>query len=144
MVGQLMSGRGRADFFARGDWNIACSMCGRKRKASMMVRNWQGLFRCPEHNEPRHPQDYAKGVKDVMTVPFAQPETDTFTAVCTLTGISSIPWFAMPGCFLPGAPLLATIDPLFGWCEGGLDGTIAEPDMAEPDCSVPGRPWEHF
>jgi len=26
--------KGRADFFAPGDWNYACSMCGRKRKAS--------------------------------------------------------------------------------------------------------------
>lgn len=72
--------RGRADFFAPGDWNIACSMCGRKRKASYMVRNWQGLYRCPEHNEPRQPQDFARGVKDIMTVPWAQLETDNFTS----------------------------------------------------------------
>lgn len=97
-----MSGRGRADFFARGDWNISCSMCGRKRKASTVVRNWQGLFRCPEHNEPRHPQDYAKGVKDVMTVPFAQPETDIQLMVCTLQGKMAIPFYAMPGCAIPG------------------------------------------
>jgi hypothetical protein len=71
-------GRGRADYFAPGDWNVACSMCGRKRKASSLVRNWQGLYRCLEHNEPRQPQDFARGVKDIMTVPFAQPETNLF------------------------------------------------------------------
>ena len=73
--------RGRADYFKPGEWNVACSMCGRKRKSSEVVRNWQGLYRCPEHNEPRQPQDFARGVKDVMTVPFAQPETDLFVTV---------------------------------------------------------------
>jgi hypothetical protein len=56
-------------------------MCGRKRKFSEVVRNWQGLYRCPEHNEPRQPQDFVRGVADVMTVPFAQPEADKYVTV---------------------------------------------------------------
>lgn len=71
--------KGRADYLLLGDYNAACSMCGRKRKASQLVRNWQGLYRCPEHNEPRQPQDFVRNVKDVMTVPWAQPEQNTFT-----------------------------------------------------------------
>ena len=70
--------QGRADFLALGDWNAACSMCGKKRKASTLVRNWQGLYRCPEHNEPRQPQDYVRGVKDDMSVPWAQIEQIQF------------------------------------------------------------------
>ena len=70
--------KGRADYYKFGDFNAACSMCGRKRKAAELVRNWQGLFRCPEHNEPRQPQDFARGVPDKMGVPWAQPETDIY------------------------------------------------------------------
>jgi hypothetical protein len=70
--------KGRADYLALGDYNVACSMCGRKRKASEVVRNWQGLYRCPEHNEPRQPQDFARGIKEVISPPWAQIETDDY------------------------------------------------------------------
>lgn len=85
--------KGRADFLLLGDYNIACSMCGRKRKFSELVKNWQGLYRCPEHNEPRQPQDFARNVKDVMTVPWAQPQTDLYV------GPSITPTF--PGSIFP-------------------------------------------
>lgn len=98
--------RGRADYFAPGDWNASCSMCGRKRKASTLVKNWQGLYRCPEHDEPRQPQDFARGVKDVMTVPWSQPETDTFTKFCSLNGLSAQPGWAEPGCAIPARIIL--------------------------------------
>lgn len=42
------------------------------------MRNWQGLYRCPEHNEPRQPQDFARGIKEVISPPWAQIETDNF------------------------------------------------------------------
>lgn len=66
--------KGQADHLLLGDWNAACSMCGRKRKASQLVKNWQGQYRCPEHNEPRQPQDFARGIKENMGVPWAQDE----------------------------------------------------------------------
>ena len=94
---------GPNDYFANGDWNVECSMCGRKRKSSQVVKNWQGMWRCPEHNEPRHPQDFAKGSVDKMTVPFAQPPpAETFLYICTVEGGTSIPGYAMPGCEIPG------------------------------------------
>lgn len=94
--------KGRADFLQLGDWNVACSMCGRKRKASTMVKNWQGMWRCPEHNEPRHPQDFVRGVQDIQTVPFAQPQIDEYIYFCSLNGQSAIPGYAYPGCMIPG------------------------------------------
>lgn len=93
--------KGRADYFSPDDWNIACSMCGRKRKASEVVRNWQGLYRCPEHNEQRQPQDFARGVKDDMGVPFSLNESDEFVEICTLNGNSAIPDFSIPDCMIP-------------------------------------------
>lgn len=99
-----MSGptKGRSDHYVPGDWNVACSMCGRKRKASQMVRNWQGMWRCPEHNEPRQPQDFVRAVPDVQSVPFAQPETDIDIPICSFNGSSAIPHYAIPGCMIPG------------------------------------------
>lgn len=95
-----MSGfsRGRADFYASGEWNVACSMCGRKRKSSEVVKNWQGDWRCPEHNEERHPQDFVRAVPDDMSVPFAQPESETFAAFCTPNGTTAIANFAVADC----------------------------------------------
>lgn len=94
--------KGRSDHYVGGDWNVACSMCGRKRKASQMVRNWQGMWRCPEHNEPRQPQDFVRAVPDVQSVPFAQPETDIcIPTVCEVNKHTAIPGYALPGCAYP-------------------------------------------
>ena len=64
----------RADYFALGDWNTVCYDCGRKFKASVMKRNWQGFYECPEHWTPRQPQDFVRSVPDVQVVPWAQPQ----------------------------------------------------------------------
>src|SRR5271165_4739419 len=99
-----MSGpvKGTADFLKLGDWNATCSMCGKKMKASWMVKNWAGAYRCREHNEPRHPQDFVRGVPDVQAVPWTQPPTETFVNFCSLNGVSAIPDYALPGCMIPG------------------------------------------
>lgn len=102
-----MSGppKGRADYLELGTWNVACSMCGRKRKANQMVKNWQGLWRCPEHNEPRQPQDFVRNVPDIQSVPFSQPETDIDIAICSFNGQSAIPDVGIPDCMLPDNPV---------------------------------------
>jgi len=64
---------GRADYYAEGDWNAVCYECGRKRKASTLKKHWQGYWVCPEHWEPRQPQDFVRSVPDVQTPPWAQP-----------------------------------------------------------------------
>lgn len=65
---------GRADYLALGDWNVQCYQCGRKRKASMLKKHWQGFWVCPEHWEPRHPQDFVRNTTDNMTPPWSQPQ----------------------------------------------------------------------
>jgi hypothetical protein len=94
--------KGRASFYAPGDWNAVCSMCGFKRKASELVKNWQGYYRCREHDEPRQPQDFVRGEQDIQTVPWAQPPTKKFIVFCSFKDISSTPGLAMPGCEIPG------------------------------------------
>lgn len=93
---------GDADYFALGDWNSNCSMCGRKRKASEMVRNWQGMYRCPEHDEPRHPQDFVRGVPDVQTPPWTQEAGISYVGVCSPNNTTGIIGWGVIGCFIVG------------------------------------------
>lgn len=109
--------KGRADYLALGDWNAACSMCGRKRKASELVRNWQGLMRCPEHDEPRQPQDFARGVKEVISPPWAQIETDNFV---TFTPTFPLVIFPNPVILLPGTQPIQDENFLLVLDENGL------------------------
>jgi hypothetical protein len=98
--------KGHADYFKLDDWNARCSICGAKFKASELVKNWQGLYRCPPCNEPRHPQDFVRGVQDIQTPAWAQVDEDIDILICTLQGISAIPGYAIPGCMLPGRPFI--------------------------------------
>ena len=90
-----------ADFYERGGFNAACSMCGRKYKASQLRRHWQGLYRCMKCWEPRNSQDFVKAGPPEEPPPWIQPWTDTDLPQCSIWGISSIPGYAMPGCSLP-------------------------------------------
>jgi len=98
-----MTARGRADFFELGDWNALCYECGRKRKASTMKRHWQGYWVCPQHWEPRQPQDFVRSVPDVITPPWTQPppQEDQFTTFCTPNGRTAWPNYAIPNCVIP-------------------------------------------
>ncbi len=77
--------KGRADYLQLGDWNAACAQCGRKRKASTMLKlppgvDGAGLFVCPEHWDYRQPQDYVRGIPDKQNPPWVQPETNVYAA----------------------------------------------------------------
>ena len=93
---------GIADRYSDGDWNAVCGFCGRKRKASMLERNWQGLMVCPEHNPPRQPQDFVRVVPDDPSTPWAQRYGTPFVDFCTANGVSAVPGYALPGCATPG------------------------------------------
>ena len=94
--------KGPADYLALGDYNAACYECGRKFKFSELRRHWQGYYVCPPHFEPRHPQDFVRGVQDVQTVPVSQPENDKFVVFCTPNGKTAISQFAISGCAISG------------------------------------------
>ena len=96
-------GSGRADYFALGDWNVVCYQCGRKRKASTLVKHWQGYYVCKEHWETRQPQDFVRSVPDVQTPPWAQPMPGAiFRTYCTFEGSTGIAGFAVAGCAISG------------------------------------------
>lgn len=93
--------KGKADVFVKGDFNAVCSICGRKEKASRLIKNWQGLYRHDYCNEPRQPQDFAHGIKEDMSVPFVQMYSIKSAQFCTLNGISAVPEVMTPGCSIP-------------------------------------------
>jgi hypothetical protein len=56
-----------------GDWLYNCQRCGFTIYGSEAKREWTGLNVCSKCWEPRHPQEFVRGVRDDMTVPFANP-----------------------------------------------------------------------
>jgi hypothetical protein len=73
---------GRADYYKSGDYNSICDYCGRKFKFSALRKTWDGFYNCKRCWEPRQPQDFVRGVKDVQAVPVTRPEsTDVFVDV---------------------------------------------------------------
>lgn len=100
---------GAKDYYLHGDYNALCFECGFKFKASELKRHWQGYYVCDSCWEPRHPQDFVRGVPDEQTPPWTQPKPeDTFVALCTPNSTTAYPGFAGPGCVIPGY-----INPLF-------------------------------
>lgn len=98
-----MSAKGRADHYAPGDWNAVCYQCGRKRKASTLLRHWQGYYVCPEHWEARQPQDFVRSVPDVQTPEWVQPmPADTFVYRCDFNGMTAIAGWAVADCAIAG------------------------------------------
>ena len=94
---------GPTNYFAPGDHNAVCFECGRKFKASELIKHWQGYYVCPAHWEPRQPQDWVRGVPDKPAPPWVQPmPEDQFTNYCTPNGLSAVPGYGMPGCMVPG------------------------------------------
>lgn len=67
---------GRADYLKLGDWNAICDRCGFKYKASQLRHEWTGLYVCQECWEPRHEQDFVRGVEDDPSVPWTRPDHD--------------------------------------------------------------------
>ena len=73
---------GHIGYYKAGDNNATCDRCGKPFKASQLKKTWDNLWVCQADWEPRHPQDYVKGVKDEQSVKISRPAwtVDTFTA----------------------------------------------------------------
>lgn len=73
--------KGQADHLELGSWNAICSVCGRKYKASEMVKQPDGVgtpwgggtYVCKRDYRPRQPQDFVRGIPDKMAPPWVQP-----------------------------------------------------------------------
>jgi hypothetical protein len=61
--------------YTSGSWLAICDSCGRQFKAQELQLRWDNLMVCQGDWEPRQPQDFVKGVADLMRTPWARPES---------------------------------------------------------------------
>lgn len=61
-------------YLKRGTWNAVCDVCGFVFKSDQLIKTWNGLYVCKDDYEPRHPQDFVKGVKDDQSVAWTRTE----------------------------------------------------------------------
>jgi hypothetical protein len=120
---------GEADFFANGEWNFFCDLCGRKQKSGRSMKTWNNLRVCKHHREKRNPQDFLRGVKDDQSVPWSRPEKEpeTFVGFCTLQSSNAIPGFGVPGCMIPGLVNLAFLPSLQMYVGWAIQDTLGDP-----------------
>mgnify|MGYP003659076595 CR=1 FL=1 len=87
-----------------GNWNAICDSCGRKFKASQLLRRWDGLMVCKEDYEVRHPQNFLRVQKERISVPWVrpQPEVDTFVNYCNIFNSQGIAGIGLSGCMVSG------------------------------------------
>lgn len=57
-----------------GDPYVCCDRCGFDYRMSQTIKEWTGLRVCRKCWEPRHPQEFVKGVPDRRAVRDARPE----------------------------------------------------------------------
>jgi hypothetical protein len=70
------------NYLKLGDWNAICDSCGRKFKASMLQKRWDGLMVCKEDWELRHPQDFLRVQKEKIATEWSRKEApDMFISV---------------------------------------------------------------
>ena len=71
-----------SNYYKAGSWNVHCMRCGFKRKAEDIRKEWTGLLVCSDTCwEPRHPQDFLRGVEDKQSVPFTNKDPVVFVDV---------------------------------------------------------------
>jgi hypothetical protein len=86
--------------YVNGDWNAICDDCGWEYKASELKSRWDGLRVCYRCWEPRHPQDFVRGVADIQAPQWTRSEpSDTYVLVCTTK--TSTAGYAISGCAIP-------------------------------------------
>lgn len=65
---------GANNYYASGQWNFYCDLCGKKQKSGDGVKTWDNRYVCRSHKEVRNPQDFVRGVRDAVAPPWARPQ----------------------------------------------------------------------
>lgn len=61
-------------YYADGQWNVYCDLCGKKAKSGEVVKTWDGFYVCGKHKEERNPQDLLRGPRPTPPLPFTRPQ----------------------------------------------------------------------
>lgn len=94
---------GIADRYADGEWNFYCDLCGKKQKSNQGVKTWDNHYVCQSHKEQRNPQDFVRGVKETLRVPWVRAlAPDTFQPSCDLRSSSPMADYGSADCATVG------------------------------------------
>jgi hypothetical protein len=94
----------RSPGFRPGDHWVTCDRCGFAYRHSETVKEWNGLVVCKSKCwEPRHPQDFVRGVRDSQAPGGnVRPDpTNVFVSNCTGNNTAGQ---AVAGCAIAGGP----------------------------------------
>ena len=121
--------------YESGLWYVVCDACGREFKSNELRKRWDGLMVCDGDYEPRHPQDFVRGVADKQTVPYSRPEqADQFINVCTPVTSQGIADYGTADC--ARADVYNNFLPV---CT--FEGNSATAGFAVAGCSIAGIPY---
>jgi hypothetical protein len=82
---------GGKNYYASGQFNVICDICGKKIKAGEAKHRWDGFIVCPSDFEQRHSQDFVRARQDKISVPFTRPRPiNLFVNACSAWGINSV------------------------------------------------------
>jgi hypothetical protein len=90
-------------YFADGQWNFTCDLCGAIAKSDKAVKTWDGFYVCAKHKEVRNPQDFIRGVRGEQVLPWTRPG-EHYQQYCTYDGRSSTAGYMVAGCSIAGNP----------------------------------------
>ena len=62
------------DGWIPGDYWLQCDECGLDFRRSSMRQRWDKAWVCEKDWEPENPQDFVRGIKEMIAVPVARPE----------------------------------------------------------------------
>jgi len=91
------------NYYAQGQWNFICDICGQKKKSGDVRLRWDGLRVCRQDWEPRHPQDLLRAKPEKAPPPWVRPEApDVYLRVCNMITSSGYAGLGAAGCMQAG------------------------------------------
>ena len=73
-----------------GNYKMVCDLCGQVRMASEIKKTWDNFFVCADTCwQPRHPQDFVRGVADDQTIPVVRSDVVQSMGTTTLSVAAS-------------------------------------------------------
>ena len=81
--------KGQNPGWQAGNYWVVCDTCGFDYRVRETRLTWDNFLVCEKCWEPRHPQEYVRGIRDKQSVPIARPEPDTSMKSTTLSSSAS-------------------------------------------------------
>jgi len=121
-------------YWESGSFKVICDQCGREFRSYQLTKRWDGLMVCADDWEPRHPQDFVRGVADKIAPPYTRPEQqDSFVFSCTPVTSEGIADYGAADCARAGMD--------FGYRpECTMEGGVGVAGFSVAGCAVAGRP----